>query len=889
MTETNPTLPRLEPRRIERKHLLARLSEARNKTCLLIHGPAGSGKTSLALQWRAQALTFGHDEAWVTVQPGDDGQALMAALFDSLDRIDSDIAREARLLSNRGGEARADAIVIALLRAFLARSRPLLVVIDDWQNMGDTRAGAALQTLLDFAPPALRLVIVSRSMPQLRLARLRDQGLLEEIGPAELRFTLEEVQQFLQARQPRSTSPAMARQLLEVTDGWAAGLQLLALQPRTPASPVQNAQDFSAYFNREVLCQVDKDEIDAMTRLAAARSFNQALAITIAGEPVGPALLERLQRENLFVLPLQDAASQGWYRFHPLFRELLLTRFQSLPQAERQRTHAALAQWLGARRHLRDAVHHAVEAGDMEQAVHWVERWARALFLNGQLQQLVRAVSELPRAIVNARPALLLWLGWTQLCYYKLAACHETLNALRTQLGERDHEGRAHCVLLAFSLALQEDDLGTAQTLLPELMSIQQGDDAVLVGGKRNLLGWMYGHSAEYEKAREVLRGSPPLLEDGTPLLDSAFGHLMTESLRGLSWLYAGDVRHAEPVLRDALAHAEKTLGRHSEMACNAAAYLAAVLYETNELDELRQLLDGRLDTTERVVLPDALVTVALVCARLSRLDGNPLEAIEGLARIEEIAQRRSLDRLRAFAMGERVRCLLQMRDMEGARQMLRQLELLAQRHADMHSPVSLRITGMARYTQALFHEANLDDRAALEALGERGRDDSALLQRRDRCATLVLRALLLSRLGRQEQALEVMRDALLQGQELGLVRSLLDLGEPALLLAEACAQAFGASDPLLAFYVERLQQQSQRYRSAQQPEEAGLSEPLSERELEILRALAHSMSNKRIAHVLGISPETVKWHLRNVYGKLKVVGRDDAVARARDLGLVQG
>ena len=140
-------------------------------------------------------------------------------------------------------------------------------------------------------------------------------------------------------------------------------------------------------------------------------------------------------------------------------------------------------------------------------------------------------------------------------------------------------------MLLAFSLALQEDDLSTAQALLPELMSIRQGDDAVLVGGKRNLLGWMYGHSAQYEKAREVLQGSPPLREDGTPLLHSAFGYLMTQSLRGLSWLYAGDVRNAEPVLRDALAHSERALGRHSEMACNAAAYLAAVLYEINELD----------------------------------------------------------------------------------------------------------------------------------------------------------------------------------------------------------------------------------------------------------------------------------------------------------------
>jgi len=887
--ETSYTPPRLEPRRIERKHLLARLTEARHKTCLLIHGPAGSGKTSLALQWRAQALAFGHEEAWVTVQPGDDGQALMMALFDSLDRVDRDIAREARLLSNRGGDARADAIAIALLRALLARSRPLLVVVDDWQNMVDARAGGALQTLLDFAPPALRLVIVSRSMPQLSFARLRDQGMLEEVGSTELRFTLEEVQLFLQTRQQRPSSPAAARQLLEVTDGWAAGLQLLALQPRTPASPVQNAQDFTAYFNREVLCRVDKDEIDAMTRLAAARSFNQALTAAVAGEQVGPALLERLQRDNLFVLPLQDAVGQGWYRFHPLFRELLLKRFHMLPQEVRQRTHGTLSQLLGARRYLRDAVHHAVEAGNLEQAADWVERWARELFLNGELQQLVRAVSELPRGIVNSRPPLLLWLGWTQLCYYSLQACHETLNALRTQLDEGDHEGRAHCVLLAFSLALQEDDLGTAHALLPELMSIQQGDDAVLVGGKRNLLGWMYAHTAEYEKAREVLQGSPPLREDGTPLLDSAFGHLMTQSLRGLSWLYAGDVRNAEPALRDALAHSEKALGRHSEMACNAAAYLAAVLYEINELDELRQLLDGRLDTTERVVLPDALVTVALVCARQSRLDGNPLEAMEGLVRIEEIAHRRSLDRLLAFAMSERVRCFIQMRDMDGARRMLHQLELLAQRHGSVSSPVSLRITGVARYTQALYHEANLDDRAALEALGDRGRDDTPLLQRRDRCSTLVLRALLLNRLGRREQALETMRDALLQGHTLGLVRALLDFDEPALSLADACVQAYGEADPILAFYVERLHQQSRRYRTEPRPVDAAPMEPLSDRELEILRALAHSMSNKRIAQVLGISPETVKWHLRNVYGKLKVMGRDDAVARARDLGLIQG
>lgn len=880
---------RLEPGRIERKKLLERLAQARQKKCVLIHGPAGSGKTSLALQWRAQALAFGQDIAWLTVQPGDDGQFLPEPLFESLDRVNASISHEARLLYNRDGQMRGDAIAIALLRALLARNRPLWLVIDDWQNVTDVQAHGALQTLLDFAPPCLHLLMVSRSVPELSLARLRDQGLLEELGPTELRFSLDEVQQFMQARAPRHAAAVDARKLLEITDGWAAGLQLLALQPRAPTSPVQNAQDFAAYFNREVLCRLDKHTIDAMTRLAVARGFNEALATAVAGDLVGPALVERLQREHLFVLPQHDAAAPGWFRFHPLFRELLLERFKGLAQSEQQHTHAVLAHWLGQRRHLREAVHHAVAAGDTDQAAQWVQRWARTLFLQGELQQIVRAVAELPRAALHARPSLLLWLGWTQLCYNQFAACHETLAALKLQPGEVNPEGRAHAALLAFSLALQEDDLGTAQTLLPELTAMQHVQDVVLVGGRRNLLGWMHAHMGEYDTARSVLQGPAPLREDGTPLLDSAFGYLMNKSLQGLCWLYAGDVRSAEPVLRDALAQSERALGRYSELACNSAAYLSAALYELNELDELRQLLDGRLDIMERVVLPDALVTVALASARLRRADGNPLEAIEGLERIDEVAQRRSLDRLLAFAISERVRCLLYMGDMAGAAAMLVKLQALAARHAQSAGPVSQRIRGLARFIEALYHAARWDDRAALAALGECGRDDTALLQRRDRCATLVLRALLLARLGRREASLEVMRAALQQGHQHGLVRSVLDMGAEALALADACVAAHGAQDPVLAFYVDHLHQQQQRHRPAARQATAAPCEPLSERELEILRALAQSMSNKRIALALGISPETVKWHLRNVYAKLGVMGRDDAVASARGMGLVPG
>ncbi len=878
-------LPRLKPGSIERTHLLARLAQARHKTCILVLGPAGSGKTSLALQWRAKALAFGYDVAWLTAQPGDDGQALMNPLFTALDRIDADIAREARLLYNRGRSM--DAIAIALLRGFLARSRPLVLVLDDWQNVGDASIHHVMQTLLDFASPSLRLLIVSRSVPSLSLARLRDQGALMEIGPLDLRFTLEEVEAFVQVALPRPHLATEARRLLELTDGWAAGLQLMALNPGGSAAPVQNAHDFAAYFNREVLRHLDEASLDIITRLAAARGFNPALVVALAGEEAGHALLERLRSEHLFVTSLDGVEREGWQCFHPLFRELLLERFERLPREERERVHTLLAQWFGRHRLLHEAVHHGVAAGDLQQAVEWVDRWARELFLNGELQQLVRAVAELPRTILNTRPSLLLWVGWAQLCYRQFMACHKTLAALRAQLREDDQQGRAHSALLAFSLALQEDDLRTAQRLLPFMETMRHGSDAVLAGGRRNLMGWMYAHMGEYAQARAVLQGAPPLREDGLPLLDSAFGQIMNESLQGFAWLYEGNVRQADPLLREALAKAERVLGRYSEPACNAAACLSAVLYEVNDLGALRQLLDGRLDTMQRVVLPDALITVSLASARLRCFEGNFLEALEGLERLEDITQQRSLDRLVALSLGERVRCLLRLGDLAAARQVLHQLQVLAARQACDDSPVCLRVRGAARYAQALLLAASHDDRAALEALGDPGRYDTPLLQRRDRCAAQALRAILLARVGQRSVALQALHDTLLQAQQYGLVRSMLDLGDELLALAVECAQGDGQVDPVLGFYVDHLSQQATLHRAGAQQSVKTLREPLSERELEILRALAHSMSNKRIALVLGVSPETVKWHLRNVYTKLGVAGRDDAVARARDLGLI--
>ena len=893
LVESSITRPRLEPGSIERTRLLVRLAAARHKTCVLILGPAGCGKTTLALQWRAQALGYGHDFAWLTVMPGDDAQTLLDAMFAALDRVDPQIAREARFIYNRDGELRSpDPIAIAVLRGLMLRTQPLVLVIDDYQNIADARAHALLQMWIDFAPTKFHLVLISRSVPRLSFSRLRDRDALMELDFVDLRFALDEVRAFVRIRHPGNPEQD-ARRLHHITDGWVAGLQLVSLDiKRQPerlgrAAPVQNPHDFAAYFNREVLAQLDLHELDAMTRLAAARGFNLALVTELVGGERGPALLERMRREHLFLMPLDGMEREGWFRFHLLFRDLLYERFEYLCEAERRRTHARLSQWFGQRKRLRDAVHHGVACGDLEQAADWLDRWARELFLNGELQRLVLAVAELPRAILRERGSLLLWMGWAQLCYRQFAACHESLAALREQMRANDAEAQSHWCLLAFSLALQEDDISTAKALLPAMQTLRQGGDAVLIGGRRNLLSWLNIHLGDFQQARAVLQDQVPSREDGSALLDSPFGAFMGQALRGFAHLHEGDMKCAEPVLRDALAEAERALGPYCEPACNAAAFLSAALYETNDFAGLHHLLEPRFDAIERVGLPDAVITAAVVRSRLRRLEGNPMEALDVLERLEDLAQRRGVDRALGFALIECVRTYLHMGDDGAARRALHALQALARRHTGNESPTSVRIVGLSAFATAQLLAAEHDDRGALAALESLCSNDDPAMLRRDRTSAHGLRAVLWARVGQREQAMKLLTHVLQDGQRLGLVRSLIDLGDAFMALAQQWVGETNDVDPMLAFYVEHLQAQAGMHRPEMPKPMLPLKEPLSDREHEILRALANSMSNKRIANALGVSPETVKWHLKSVYVKLGVCGRDDAVARARDLGLV--
>jgi LuxR family maltose regulon positive regulatory protein len=374
-------------------------------------------------------------------------------------------------------------------------------------------------------------------------------------------------------------------------------------------------------------------------------------------------------------------------------------------------------------------------------------------------------------------------------------------------------------------------------------------------------------------------------MEEGAPLLDSAFGLHLSRGLYGLSYLREGDMREAERVLQDVVVAADRACGMFSEPACNAAAFLSAVLYEANRLDGLRTLLDPRFDVIERVGLPEAAICAAVSRIRLHSLDGSHAEAQAELDQLEEQAQRRGLSRMQGYVLAERTRLFMRMGRTHAAFEQLDALR--ATTAASGRSASDREVNALALWTEAHWCAWRDEPARALELLSLLEARGAWRGQKRKQVQVDAFAALLEDRLGQPSEAQRRVARVMAQSRELGLVRSVLDFGERLLELGDIARQA-GALAPSSSFYLEHLKLLLPRQAPVPVSSPASLQQRLSARELEVLRSMALSMSNKRVAQALAISPETVKWHLKNIYGKLEVYGRDDAVAKARNLGWLE-
>ncbi|WP_349604818.1 LuxR C-terminal-related transcriptional regulator [Cupriavidus sp. DF5525] len=881
--------PRGARQLMPREMLLNRLLEARRQRCVVIQGQAGSGKTSTLMAWRKAILPLGYDVCWLSLAAEDDEPArFFDYLLASIGEVDPTAASEAaRVVGADCGEAAIELWVIILVRALAQRQRKLVLMIDDLHHIADTRILQALQWLLDYAPAPLHLAFSSRSAIELSMERLRLQGTLAEFDMRDLRFSPDESERFLR-EQLGAIGSNDAAALHALTDGWVAGLQLFAIDLRTrqggrPAlTRMQDAGAFAGYFEREVLARLTPADLDMLVSVAICQRFCAPLCADIVGRPAATAPIQsrlgQMVACHLFITSEGGADHETWYRIHPLLREALLERLSERGEAGQRALHKAAWRWFDRHSHIDEAVFHAVKAGHADTAASMVEGCAQALLSRGQLRQLAGLMRMLPAEQVEQRFGLHVVNAYMQIYARDFDQLQRSLDQMESQHDKLNASERYALCLLRAGLALQLDNTDAAAAMLPRLLEVPADIDDFTWHARGNVLSWLLTARGEYDLARRVL-------EEAELRTGAHRSGQLGRCIHAISLAREGKIKQAGKIVREVMEEAERRGAAYLGLACMAAGLLADTLYELNEAEAACQLLEPRIDMLERVSLPEIVLRAYLALSNSHWLAGRHSQALTYLDRLETYAVRYGLDRLLVEALVLRLRRHLQRDEMERASVVLECVRGVAGRYAgagpERASQTALTAAragvDMALHTKDY---ANAIERIQLLLAGSEQQLGTVSLRLQLAIARLGL--------GQQQAARQDFVHAVREGHRLGLTRTLLDVLESAPdMLIRLGRDA--VPDPVLAFYVERLQQTSgsAAARQGQVPScaDAGLMAALSEREREILELLAQAMSNKKIAKVLNLSTETVKWHLKNVYAKLGVGGRGGAAARLRDLG----
>lgn len=884
-------------RLIPRDALVARLLEARRKRCLVMQGPPGSGKTSILIAWRQALIPLDFDVAWLSLSSEDDEpNRFCDCLLASLAAVDPAIGRGAAYLLGHGGDpAAVEHWVIRLVQDLAKRPRDLVLILDDLHQVEHPAIFQGLQWLLDYAPAGFHLAIGSRTVPPLLLARLRGREQLAEFDLRDLRFTADESERFLRDRLG-AIDPPSAQRLHEMTDGWVAGLQLFAVDLKARGddtfAPVQlrDARSFAAYFEREVLARLPADELRLMTRVAICNRFCASLCAHLLGEPFALARmttrLVNLDRGNLFVSQVSAHDREVWYRIHPLLREVLQARLSQLPQEELRGLHGAAWRWFDAHGYIDEAVRHAVQAGEVRAAVDLVEGCADELHASGSLGRLAGLIQRLPAEQVRGSIRLRLATAYLHLYARRLPALRETLQSLESDAALLTPRQRYGLALLYGGLALQSDDIDAIDAIRSRLQNLPADVDDAAVVGRNHILAWMHAFRGEYGSAMRLL--------DESSQHEAGRGRrIVRMCLEAMCRAIEGRMVEAEAMAREALSQAEARAGPDITLVCLSAGLLGDALYEVNDPEAVVALLEQRIDTVEHVATPDTVLrTMFALCFAQWNL-GRRAQALALLQRLESFASRQRLPRLLAYALWVRHRWHAKRDETGAAHDVLARLEALAAEYGSAGPATAAEIARCIDRAHAdrfmQWHDFDAAARAFETTLA------AQQAAGRWRLAAGVAMQLAAARrgCGNQQAAHAHAMEALRLGHRLGLIRSILDASPVVPELLQELSDA-GLLDPVLGFYAQRLlaeHEKARQRRLASAPALRAAADrdrsavPLSERELEVLELLAQAMPNKKIARVLGVTPHTVKWHLRKIYEKLGVNHRDEAVARFRDRG----
>lgn len=867
-------IPRLPEKLVSRPRLLAELDRGFNERLILVIAPAGYGKTTLVAEWLSWRRP---PVAWLSLDEDDNNPArfwrhLAAALEPHCTGLFRAVA-ESMAVAGPGSTA---AVAAGFVGGAGTCAGPTVLALDDCHLITDPRLHVALDFLMHYLPDNLRLFLLGRTRPPLRLARLKAQGRLVEIDRLKLKFTLAETAQFCH-RHDLALEVLQLEELESRTEGWAAALQLTALARRDqaasgwdpdpsshgPAASLSGQSDIAAYLAEEVLAAQSAGIREFLLHTSLLEHLSGPLCDAVSGRADSAQVLEQLYHRGLFIVALDRDGEGPRYRYHHLFADFLREQLQLADPGLVSILHRRAGAWYAAQGQNQEAIEHFFKGESYREVTTLLKEVALPMLNLGETAVLLSWWRRLPPALHYTDPHLTVIMARVHQMAGRPDEAAAYLDNLEDSLADaggappQDNESRrlqGEITYVRAAVAMQRRQFDAAADYAVEAARLLPGPSAFVPAGQNDgrayLLGSILAAFGRISAARTLFAGLFSIVRG------------MNDKMRGLGYII-----------------------------------LAEISCETGDLERVMRALAHGLEEAEAAAAPWGLVPGYILLSRWKRAQGDLAGALEAVAAGEEKLRALQITGGHWFSLlaACRVRLHLDLGQMELPRQWLE------------HTPV-----GIYDQLEPPREYAHFTCARVLLALGEADRA-LILLQRLrayaevtdvlpTRLEVLILLALAYRAAGKTEQALAELRQALELGAAEGYIRVFVDEGAPvAALLSELIRRRRGggrgsATGEPSAAYLKNLYRQTAAFtallgRKAPAAIPANphqpLIEPLTGRELEVLRLLEEGLSNEDIARKLALTLNTVKAHLRSIFGKLGVHSRTGAVRRARELDLL--
>lgn len=914
-------IPQLRTKVVLRPRLIERLNEGLHRKLTLISASAGFGKTTLVSEWIAGCE---RPVAWLSLDERDNDPArFLTYLVAALQTIAANIGEGVLAVLQSPQPLPTESILTILLNEINTIQNNFVLVLDDFHVIDAKPANHALTFLLGHLPQQMHIIIITREEPNLPLARLRVRGQLTELRGTDLRFNSFEAAGFLNQVMGLNLSSEDIAALETRTEGWISGLQLAAISMHGHKDTASFIQSFtgSHHFVLDYLVEeVLQNQSESVQTFLLHTSILDRLcgplceAVLLDPSSSGQETLKYLERTNLFIVPLDN--ERRWYRYHHLFADLLRQRLHQSTVSPAEGVERSVAElhtrasvWYEENGLEIESFHHAVVSNDVERAARLVEGEGMPLHLRGAVTPVLNWLESLPAGVLDARPTLWVMYASVLVIAGKPTGIEQKLQAAEAAMqgAEPDDKTRELVGLIAATRAALaalmiaghptaiEQKLQAAEAALQGTEPDDKTKDLVgyiapirvaldvnlhhvktIIAESRRALEYLHQGNLPVRTAAAWMLGVACQLQGDRAAASQAYNEAIFNSqaigdnnITIMATIGLGNLEEAE----NRLYMADQSYRRVLQLAgdlplpatCEAHLGLARLCYEWNDLDDALQHVHQSMQLARQTENTEGFIACEVFLARLKLVHGDVSGAAATLAKAAQSVRKHNFLNRMTEINAAQVLTLLHQGNLPAAAH-------LAQTH---ELPIS----------QARVHLAQGDTSSALvvlellrQQLVSKGWVDEQL-------KVMVLQAVALHSHGVKDKAVELMGHALTLAEPGGFTRIFVDEGLPMVrLLSDAAAHGIKPVyiGKLLAVFEAEEQQSEDKL-----PPVKPLIEPLSERELQVLKLIALGLSNQEISERLFLALSSVKGHNRNIFGKLQVQRRTEAVARARELGLL--